>query len=190
MTDLLRQEVDSQGVFGSVRPQLDLSQHLQENGGEDSTTIGASDCSRSCLVLYRRRNSSVPFYLIGEGVAHDEGRVSHGTAQVDQSALGQDNDVVPVLQTIAIDLRSEFRRRRRLHSDTKGTKERPVPIRWEGGGGCKQTRWSSSYLGLDVDLRCSIFVEPVHIDLTVKVTDVTNDGVVLHVLEVAAGKQA
>lgn len=44
-------------------------------------------------------------YLIGKGVAHDEGWVSHGTAQVDQSALGQDDDVMAVLQTIAIHLR-------------------------------------------------------------------------------------
>lgn len=33
--------------------------------------------------------------------------MSHGTAQVDQSALGQDDDVTAALQTIAIDLKEE-----------------------------------------------------------------------------------
>lgn len=37
-SDLLWQEVDSQGVFGSVRPQLDLSQHLQEKKSNDLHT--------------------------------------------------------------------------------------------------------------------------------------------------------
>lgn len=44
-----------------------------------------------------------------------------------------------------------------------------------------------SYLRLDVDLLCSVFVEPAHVDLTVKVADVTDDGVVLHVLKVTEG---
>lgn len=43
-------------------------------------------------------------YLIGEGVAHDERRVSHGAAQVDQAALGQDNDVTAVFQKVAVNL--------------------------------------------------------------------------------------
>lgn len=43
-------------------------------------------------------------YLIGEGVAHDKRRVSHGAAEVDQSALGQNDDVTAVLQEIAVNL--------------------------------------------------------------------------------------
>lgn len=44
-----------------------------------------------------------------------------------------------------------------------------------------------SYLRLDVDLLCGVFVEPAHVDFTVKVSDVADDGVVLHVLKVAEG---
>lgn len=44
-------------------------------------------------------------YLVGEGVAHDEGRMSHGAAQVDQPAFSQDDDVVAVFQQEAVDLR-------------------------------------------------------------------------------------
>lgn len=43
-------------------------------------------------------------HLIGEGVAHDEAGVAHGTAQVNQSALSQDDDVVAVLEAIAVHL--------------------------------------------------------------------------------------
>lgn len=64
---------------------------------------------------------SRPQHLIGEGVAHDEGRMAHGAAQVDQSALGQDDDVTAVFQKEAIDLR---RRRRRRRVNAGGT-ERP-----------------------------------------------------------------
>lgn len=44
-------------------------------------------------------------HLVGEGVAHDEGWMSHGTSQVDQSAFSQDDDVVAVFQQEAVDLR-------------------------------------------------------------------------------------
>lgn len=52
LTHLLWQEMDSNRVFVTIGPQLNLRQHL-----------------------------------VGEGVAHDEAWVTHGTAQVDQSAL-------------------------------------------------------------------------------------------------------
>ena len=48
-------------------------------------------------------------HLIGEGVAHDEGWMSHGAAQVDQPALSQDDDVITVLQEEAINLRRKRR---------------------------------------------------------------------------------
>lgn len=51
-----------------------------------------------------------------------------------------------------------------------------------------QTCFSFSYLRLDVDLLGSVFVEPGHVDLTVKVSNVTDDGIILHVLKVAEGK--
>lgn len=49
---LLWQEMDSNRVLVTIRPQLNLCQHL-----------------------------------VGEGVAHNKARVTHGTAQVDQSAF-------------------------------------------------------------------------------------------------------
>ncbi|KAI1233580.1 hypothetical protein IHE44_0004764, partial [Lamprotornis superbus] len=42
--------------------------------------------------------------LVGEGVAHDEAGVAHGTAQVHQAALGQQDDVAAVAQGVAIHL--------------------------------------------------------------------------------------
>lgn len=44
-----------------------------------------------------------------------------------------------------------------------------------------------SYLRLDVDLLGGIFVKPAHVDLTVKVSDVADDGVVLHAVKVTEG---
>ena len=41
--------------------------------------------------------------LVGEGAGHDEGRVTSGTAKVDQTALGEQNDVLAV-QQVAVDL--------------------------------------------------------------------------------------
>lgn len=52
LTHLLWQEMDSDRVFVTIGPQLDLCQHL-----------------------------------VGEGVAHNKARVTHGTAQVDQPSL-------------------------------------------------------------------------------------------------------
>ena len=45
--------------------------------------------------------------------------------------------------------------------------------------------FSFSHLRLDVDLLSCVFVEPAHVDLAIKVSDVADDGVVLHVLKVA-----
>ena len=42
--------------------------------------------------------------LVGEGVGHDEARVAHGTAKVDQTTLGQDDDVVATGHREAVNL--------------------------------------------------------------------------------------
>lgn len=102
---LLGQEVDSHGVFVCVRPQLDLSQNLTET---EKFSVLASSVH---LSHFERPPASSSRHLIGEGVAHDEGRVSHGAAQVDQSALGQNDDVTTVFQEVAIDLRRRRTRR-------------------------------------------------------------------------------
>lgn len=46
------------------------------------------------------------------------------------------------------------------------------------------------HLRLDVDLLSCVLVEPAHIDLTVEVTDVTHDGIILHLLKVTEERSA
>lgn len=43
--------------------------------------------------------------LVAEGARHDEGRVASGTAKVDQTALGEENDVAAAGHKEAVDLR-------------------------------------------------------------------------------------
>ena len=81
--------------------------------------------------------------LVGEGAGHDKAWVTSGTAQVEQTALGQDNDGMAVREDEAVTL------------------------------------------GLDVltlDALCAD--EASHVDLIVKVTNVANDGIVLHLAHV------
>lgn len=42
--------------------------------------------------------------LVGEAAGHDEGAVAGGTAKVDQTTLGQEDDVAAVLHQEAVDL--------------------------------------------------------------------------------------
>ena len=42
--------------------------------------------------------------LIGEGVAHDKAGMTVSTAQIDQTALCQQDDVAPVLQRVPVNL--------------------------------------------------------------------------------------
>merc|ERR1719400_1990483 len=83
-------------------------------------------------------------HLVGEGAGHDEAGVTHGTAQVDQTSLSQQDDVLAVLES------------------------EPV------------------HLGLDVGLQLGVLLQPLDLDLTVKVPDVADDGVILHHHEVLA----
>lgn len=43
-------------------------------------------------------------HLVGEGVAHDKAGVTHGTAQINQSALSQHDDVAATLHAVAVHL--------------------------------------------------------------------------------------
>lgn len=81
-------------------------------------------------------------HLIGERVAHDKARVTVSTTKIDESTLGQHDQMSTVLELITIDLR------------------------------------------LDSDLLGSVLVEPLDVELVVKVADVTQDGVVVHRLHV------
>ena len=48
--------------------------------------------------------------LVGEGGRHDEAGVAHGAAKVDKTALGQQDDVLAVLQgePVNLDQRNNF----------------------------------------------------------------------------------
>lgn len=84
--------------------------------------------------------------LVGERARHDEGRVASSTAQVDETALGEEDDVAAVLHEETVDL------------------------------------------GLDVLDGLGVGLEPGNIDFDIEVTNVADNGVVGHGLEVSASK--
>jgi hypothetical protein len=84
--------------------------------------------------------------LVGEGAGHDEGRVTSGTAKVDETTLGEEDDV------------------------TAGRHEETVD------------------LGLDVLDRGGVLLQPGNVDLNVEVTNVADNGVLGHGLEVLANE--
>lgn len=51
-----------------------------------------------------------------------------------------------------------------------------------------KTLKEKSHLRLDVDFGFGIFGQPGHVDLTVKVSNVADNGVILHVFKVAEGQ--
>ena len=85
--------------------------------------------------------------LVGEGSGHDEGRVAGGAPEVEEAALGEDDDAVSILEDELVDLGLDV-----------------VP----GGDGH----------------------ESLHVDLVIEVSDVSNDGVVLHQLHVLGHEDA
>lgn len=82
--------------------------------------------------------------LVGERARHDKRGVASGTAKVDKTALGKEDEVTAA-----------------LHEETVN-------------------------LGLDVDVLDSVLLEPVDVNLNVKVTNVADNGVLGHGLEVLA----
>merc|ERR1719347_1886350 len=42
--------------------------------------------------------------LVGEGVGHDEGGMTHGTPKIDKPSLGQQDNVLPVLEGVSVNL--------------------------------------------------------------------------------------
>lgn len=82
--------------------------------------------------------------LVGERARHDERGVTGGTAQVDETALSEEDDVTAVGETEAVDL------------------------------------W------LDDNVLDGVGLEPGNVNLAVEVTNVANDGIVWHLLEVWA----
>lgn len=80
--------------------------------------------------------------LVGERAGHDEGGVAGGASQVDETALGEEDDVAAALHEVTVNL------------------------------------------GLDVADGSSVLLEPRNVDFDIEVTDVADNGVVGHSLEV------
>ena len=80
--------------------------------------------------------------LVGERAGHDEGRVTSSASQVDETTLGEEDDVAAVVHEVAVDL------------------------------------------GLDAGDGLGVLLEPRNVDFDIEVTDVANNGVVGHGLEV------
>lgn len=83
------------------------------------------------------------WWKVKERTRHNERGVASSATEVDKATLSEEDDVVSVLEGVAVNL------------------------------------------GLDVDL-LSVVLEPLDVDLGIKVTDVANNAVVLHHLEVLA----
>ena len=84
--------------------------------------------------------------LVGERAGHDEGRVTSGTSEVNQTTLSQQDDVTAVGHQVTVNL------------------------------------------GLDVLDGLGVGLEPGNVDLNVEVTNVADNGVVAHDIEVSTGQ--
>ena len=86
--------------------------------------------------------------LVGEGSGHDEAGVAHGTAKVDKTALGQQDDILPVLQGETVNL-----------NKTNDIDDVEIDILSEIG----DFDILESYLGLDVGLGPAVLLQPLHL---------------------------
>ena len=84
--------------------------------------------------------------LVGERAGHDEGRVTSGTSEVNQTTLSQQDDVTAVRHEVTVNL------------------------------------------GLDVLDGLGVGLEPGNVDLNVEMTNVADNGVVAHDIEVSTGQ--
>lgn len=96
-------------VVGLVFGQLGkLNSELFKMEGGDFFVKGLGENVESKLVLLFCSELGPEFdlsqNLVGEGVGHDERRMSSGTSKVDQSSFGEENDVTTVLQEISVNL--------------------------------------------------------------------------------------
>ena len=148
LVELLGEHVHAQGVLLGVVPQLELGQNLRKKNQNGLNFLD---------ILFDPKKTN----LVGEGGGHDEAGVSHGAAEVDKTALGEQDDVLAVLQGEPVHLRLDVRLR-------PAVLLQPLD------------------LGSNVQIKDSalktIFCKnlKVYLDLAVKVTNVANNGVVLH----------
>merc|ERR1719187_1371050 len=146
------------GLVGAINGKAEVVRLLCGEGGQldgQGVEVGSGDLLVKLLGEHVHIHSvlsrvapqlNLGQHLVGEGGGHDKAGVAHGTAQVDQTALSQQDQVLAILEC------------------------EPV------------------HLGLDVGLLLAVLLQPLDLDLAVKVADVANNGVVLHHHEMLAGQ--
>lgn len=83
---------------------------LVEDLGQDVDTDGLLAAGTELDVLLTKgsilglEESDLSQDLVGEGAGHDEGRVTSGTAKVDQTTLSQEDDVTAIGHEETVDL--------------------------------------------------------------------------------------
>ena len=103
--------------------------------------------------------------LVGEGAGHDKAGVTHGTAKVDKTTLSEKDDVLSVLEGVSVDLGLDV------------GLELTVLLQPLDLGRKVQIKTPRKYFALKY-IFCKML--KVYLDLAVKVTNVANNGVVLH----------
>merc|ERR1719394_1942590 len=132
-------------LLGGQLGQLDV-QGVQVGPGHLLVELLGKHEDSNLVVLAVAPELNLGENLVTEGVGHDEAWMSHGASKVNKTTLGQQNNVLSVLEGVSVDL------------------------------------------GLDVSLELAVLLEPLDLDLAVKVTDVTHNSIVLHLEEVLTGE--
>ena len=83
------------GLIGGQLGQFDV-QGVQVGGGNLLVQLLGEHVYADLVLSRVAPQINLGEDLVGEGAGHDEGRVSHGTAQIDETALGQEDDVLSV----------------------------------------------------------------------------------------------
>lgn len=98
LVELLGQHVDANLVFAYEAEEAEI-------GNEESRAYLGKSFSIFKCVTWVCPQVNLRQHLVGEGAGHDKGRMSHGAAEVHQPPLSQQDQVVPILQGVAVDLR-------------------------------------------------------------------------------------
>ena len=109
--DVVGLVVGEDGQFGAQLAQMQLGDLLVELLGEQVHLVGVLHL---LLVLaglvVRLAQLELGEGLVGERVGHDERRVAGGAAEVEQAALGEDDDAVAVGENVLVALRLDVLR--------------------------------------------------------------------------------
>ena len=93
-------------------------------------------------------------YLVGEGGGHDEAGVAHGATKVDKTALGQKDDVLPVLQGETVNLD----RGNHVYGENEEFDLNDI------FGEIDDFEIDDMYLGLDVGLGPAVLLQPLDLE--------------------------